>query len=118
MPKSLKRILALRIENQHRHCRVIHEELVDEAIIHPPGKVPQPDIALYAGFLLVVTQRPMRRPRAVSGRQQFVVLDLETVGEVVAKPRLAHAALTDEEDFGVCVLNLFRRRRWHLLEVE
>jgi hypothetical protein len=57
--------------------------LMHQAIIHLPPEIPEPDFAVHAGFLLVMSQLPVGRPGPVGGRQRFIVLDFDAVDEVV-----------------------------------
>jgi hypothetical protein len=45
---SVKQIFVLRIKHEHSCGGLVHVKLMHEAIVHLPGKIPEPYLAIYA----------------------------------------------------------------------
>ena len=110
LAQRLEEVFLLAVEDQHRQRGFVHVELVDQPLVRLAAEIPEPDFPLDA-VAGRHGQLPLRRPRADRRVAGLPVIQSQSLG----KPRLARAALADEEDFGVRVLDLVRRGRqgWH-----
>ena len=100
LAQPLEGVFVLGVEDQHGHGGLVHEELVDEAVVRLPGEIPQPDLPLVSPLNRSCGSGQLRRPDAVGGNG-----GVEPVpGESDGQPRLADAAVADEEDLGVGVV--------------
>ena len=106
LAQRLEEIFLLAVEDQHRQRGFVHVKLVDQPLVRLAAEIPEPDFPLDA-VAGRHGQLPLRRPRADRRVAGFPVIQRQPLG----KPRLARAALADEEDFGVRVLDLVRRER-------
>ena len=107
LAQSLERVVALGIEDQNRQGRLVHEELVDQAIIGLAGEIPEPDLALDVLGALGVRKGQMGCKGTI-GRDALPELIL---GEAIGQAGLAHAAVAHEQDLGVGVArSCFRRQ--------
>src|SRR5260370_32178982 len=107
LPQARQHGAPIGIEDQQYESCPIDVELVDQPLVRLPAEVPQPDLSFPTRFRWQILYGPLRRPRAGSGiarREGIFRQPLRETG-------LASTALAHEEDFGVRVLDLTRRRR-------
>ena len=102
LAQRLEEVFLLAVEDQHRQRGFVHVELVDQPLVRLAAEIPEPDFPLDAVSPGGHRQLPLRRPRADRRVAGLPVIQ----GQSLGKPGLARAALADEEDFGIGVLDL------------